>query len=86
MREYRTPGSVRGAPGNRCPYLDGVHVRVSVVRGRWSPLSAFTFLLFRPEHSTFYTLHSALCTETPHPASAQQVVTLIRRAHRPSGD
>jgi len=22
VREYRTPGSVRGAPGNRCPYLD----------------------------------------------------------------
>ena len=22
MREYCTPGSVRGAPGNRCPYLD----------------------------------------------------------------
>ena len=24
MREYCTPGSVRGAPGNRCPYLDNV--------------------------------------------------------------
>ena len=23
VRENRTPGSVRGAPGNRCPYLDG---------------------------------------------------------------
>ena len=23
VREYCTPGSVRGAPGNRCPYLDG---------------------------------------------------------------
>ena len=23
MRENRTPGSARGAPGNRCPYLDG---------------------------------------------------------------
>ena len=22
VREYCTPGSVRGAPGNRCPYLD----------------------------------------------------------------
>ena len=22
VREYRPPGSVRGAPGNRCPYLD----------------------------------------------------------------
>ena len=22
MRANRTPGSVRGAPGNRCPYLD----------------------------------------------------------------
>ena len=22
MRAYCTPGSVRGAPGNRCPYLD----------------------------------------------------------------
>ena len=22
VRENRTPGSVRGAPGNRCPYLD----------------------------------------------------------------
>ena len=22
MREYCTPGSVRGAPGNRYPYLD----------------------------------------------------------------
>ena len=24
VREYRPPGSVRGAPGNRCPYLDKV--------------------------------------------------------------
>jgi hypothetical protein len=22
VRENRPPGSVRGAPGNRCPYLD----------------------------------------------------------------
>jgi hypothetical protein len=22
VRANRTPGSVRGAPGNRCPYLD----------------------------------------------------------------
>jgi hypothetical protein len=22
VREYCSPGSVRGAPGNRCPYLD----------------------------------------------------------------
>ena len=22
VREYRPPGSVRGVPGNRCPYLD----------------------------------------------------------------
>src|SRR6266568_1881686 len=25
VREYRPPGSVRGAPGNRRPYLDGEH-------------------------------------------------------------
>ena len=24
VREYCTPGSVRGAPGNRCPYLDTI--------------------------------------------------------------
>jgi hypothetical protein len=24
VREYRPPGSVRGAPGNRCPYLDNL--------------------------------------------------------------
>ena len=24
VRANRTPGSVRGAPGNRCPYLDGI--------------------------------------------------------------
>src|SRR5258708_273363 len=28
VREYRPPGSVRGAPGNRCPYLDGREIRV----------------------------------------------------------
>jgi hypothetical protein len=24
VRANRTPGSVRGAPGNRCPYLDAM--------------------------------------------------------------
>ena len=28
MRANRTPGSVRGAPGNRCPYLDGGRVNL----------------------------------------------------------
>src|ERR1019366_7367900 len=28
VREYRPPGSVRGAPGNRRPYLDNVECRV----------------------------------------------------------
>src|SRR5258706_1240740 len=27
VREYRPPGSVRGAPGNRCPYLDNLEPR-----------------------------------------------------------
>src|SRR5262245_13931472 len=27
VREYRPPGSVRGAPGNRCPYLDTFNAR-----------------------------------------------------------
>ena len=26
VREYRPPGSVRGAPGNRCPYLDKAEI------------------------------------------------------------
>jgi len=26
VRENRTPGSARGAPGNRCPYLDGLEI------------------------------------------------------------
>ena len=29
VRENRPPGSVRGAPGNRCPYLDHGLVFVS---------------------------------------------------------
>jgi len=28
VREYRSPGSVRGAPGNRCPYLDKAEMLV----------------------------------------------------------
>ena len=28
VREYRPPGSVRGAPGNRRPYLDNVEAAV----------------------------------------------------------
>ena len=27
VREYCTLGSVRGAPGNRCPYLDKLEIR-----------------------------------------------------------
>jgi putative salt-induced outer membrane protein YdiY len=27
VREYCTPGSVRGAPGNRCPYLEHLAAR-----------------------------------------------------------
>jgi hypothetical protein len=27
VREYRSPGSVRGAPGNRRPYLDKAEIR-----------------------------------------------------------
>jgi hypothetical protein len=30
VREYCTPGSVRGAPGNRCPYLDKVEGHMNV--------------------------------------------------------
>src|SRR5262245_6438202 len=29
VRDYRPPGSVRGAPGNRCPYLDTFNVQRS---------------------------------------------------------
>jgi hypothetical protein len=25
VRANRTPGSVRGAPGNRCPYLNAIY-------------------------------------------------------------
>ena len=32
VREYRPPGSVRGAPGNRCPYLDNSELKTSVQR------------------------------------------------------
>jgi hypothetical protein len=28
VREYRPPGSVRGAPGNRCPYLDKAEIKI----------------------------------------------------------
>ncbi len=31
VREYRPPGSVRGAPGNRCPYLDNQKAAVGPV-------------------------------------------------------
>jgi hypothetical protein len=30
VREYRPPGSVRGASGNRRPYLDNIEHRTSV--------------------------------------------------------
>jgi len=36
VREYRPPGSVRGAPGNRCPYLDNFAKRTTSERPtRW---------------------------------------------------
>jgi len=42
VREYRSPGSVRGAPGNRRPYLDGhrfVHRNPTLIWVRSSPLT-----------------------------------------------
>lgn len=30
VRENRPPGSVRGAPGNRCPYLD---IKITITKG-----------------------------------------------------
>jgi hypothetical protein len=33
VRANRTPGSVRGAPGNRCPYLDERQGEVLLLRG-----------------------------------------------------
>jgi hypothetical protein len=38
VREYRPPGSVRGAPGNRCPYLDVRSEKTCVSEGE-SPSS-----------------------------------------------
>jgi len=37
VRANRTPGSVRGAPGNRCPYLDERQGEVLLLRG-WKSL------------------------------------------------
>src|ERR1017187_2667876 len=34
VREYRPPGSVRGAPGNRCPYLDKAESRNQTSAGK----------------------------------------------------
>ena len=36
VREYCSPGSVRGAPGNRCPYLDMAQ-REAGERQNWRP-------------------------------------------------
>jgi hypothetical protein len=40
VREYRTPGSVRGAPGNRCPYLDATRPSAGVHTGHEPQLPA----------------------------------------------
>ena len=47
MREYRTPGSVRGAPGNRCPYLDVRSEKLCQPGGESPPSPAGEPLEFR---------------------------------------
>jgi hypothetical protein len=35
VRANRTPGSVRGAPGNRCPYLDKKFAWADLQKNGW---------------------------------------------------
>ena len=40
VRENRPPGSVRGAPGNRCPYLDIKSKSTSMIKSERTALWA----------------------------------------------
>ena len=50
VREYRPPGSVRGAPGNRCPYLDREYNRPTMFNFEklevWNEAIAFADMIY----------------------------------------